>query len=138
MYLIMEVSMNALNQNRFNLVVGKVERGKQLGRTIGFPTANLNLVAGFTIENGVYGVYVYHNTKKYLGILNVGYRPTFKDGQHKTYEVHILDFAEYIYDEYLTIEICLEIRNEKKFKNLQDLISQLQADELFTRKNLVK
>ena len=133
----MEVSMNALNQIKFPVVVGKVEKGKQLGRTIGFPTANLNLVAGFRVENGVYGVYVYHNSKKYLGILNVGKRPTFKDGEHKTYEVHILDFHEWIYDEYLTIEISFYIRDERKFDQLQDLISQLQADEFFARENLI-
>lgn len=130
--------MNTLNQIKFPVVVGKVEKGKRLGRKIGFPTANLKLVEGFSIEHGVYGVYVYHNAKKYLGILNVGKRPTFNDGEHKTYEVHILDFNFWIYDEYLTIEICFYIRNEQKFDQLQDLIAQLQADESFARQNLIK
>ncbi|WP_052130194.1 riboflavin kinase [Ureibacillus sinduriensis] len=129
--------MDSLNQIEFPIIVGKVEEGKQLGRKIGFPTANLELVPGFKLENGVYGVYVYHNSKRYYGMLNVGYRPTFKDGKQKTYEVHILDFNEFIYGEYLTIEISLYIREEQKFNQLQDLVSQLQADELFARKNLM-
>jgi len=130
--------MNALKQFNFPVVVGRVEKGKQLGRTLGFPTANLNLVAGFSVENGVYGVYIYHNSKKYIGILNVGKRPTFNDGEHKSYEVHILDFDEWIYDEYLTMEIMIYIRGEQKFDQLQDLIGQLQADEDYARKHLIK
>lgn len=109
--------MNALKQFNFPVVVGRVEKGKQLGRTLGFPTANLNLIAGFSVENGVYGVYIYHNSKKYIGILNVGKRPTFNDGEHKSYEVHILDFDGWIYDEYLTMEIMFYIRGEKNLTN---------------------
>jgi len=130
--------MNAINQYEYPLVVGRVERGKQLGRTIGFPTANLNLENGFLIEKGVYGVYVYHNSRKYLGILNVGNRPTFNDGEHKTYEVHILDFEKWIYDEYLTLEVKFFIRDEKKFNGLEELIAQIQADESYARKYLVR
>lgn len=138
MNFIKEASMNALKQFNFPVVVGRVEKGKQLGRTLGFPTANLNLVAGFSVENGVYGVYIYHNSKKYIGILNVGKRPTFNDGEHKSYEVHILDFEGWIYDEYLTMEIMIYIRGEQKFDQLQDLIGQLQADEDYARKHLIK
>lgn len=138
MNFIKEASMNALKQFNFPVVVGRVEKGKQLGRTLGFPTANLNLIAGFSVENGVYGVYIYHNSKKYIGILNVGKRPTFNDGEHKSYEVHILDFDEWIYDEYLTMEIMIYIRGEQKFDQLQDLIGQLQADEDYARKHLIK
>ncbi|WP_146550070.1 riboflavin kinase [Rummeliibacillus suwonensis] len=126
--------MNALHQFNEHLIVGHVEKGKQLGRKIGFPTANLNLVEELMIDKGVYGVYVYHHSKKYLGIMNVGNRPTFNDGDHQTFEVHILDFHECIYDEYLTIEVMFYIRNEIKFDQLQDLINQLQADAFYARK----
>ena len=126
--------MQALRQYNERFIVGQVEKGKQLGRTIGFPTANLNLVENFTLENGVYGVYVYHQSQKYLGIMNVGNRPTFDDGDHQTFEVHMLDFDECIYDENLIVEMMFYIRGEKKFNQLQELISQLQMDAFYTRK----
>lgn len=104
--------MHALRQYNERFIVGQVEKGKQLGRTFGFPTANLNLVENFTLENGVYGVYVYH----------------------QTFEVHMLDFDECIYDENLIVEMMFYIRGEKKFSQLQELISQLQMDAFYTRK----
>jgi len=73
-----------------------------------------------------------------IGILNVGNRPTFNDGEHKTYEVHILDFEKWIYDEYLTLEVKFFIRDEKKFNGLEELIAQIQADESYARKYLVR
>lgn len=126
--------MNALRQYVNDLIVGQVEKGKQLGRTIGFPTANLNITDNVLLESGVYGVYVYYQSKKYLGIMNVGNRPSFNDGDHQTIEVHILDFNESIYHEMLTVERMFYIRKEKKFNQLQDLISQLQADTFYARK----
>ncbi|AZV41308.1 riboflavin kinase [Peribacillus asahii] len=126
--------MNALRQYVDHFIVGQVEKGKQLGRTIGFPTANLNIANNVFLESGVYGVYVYYQSKKYLGMMNVGNRPSFNDGNHQTIEVHIIDFNEYIYDEILTVEIMFYIRKEKKFNQLQDLISQLKADKFYARK----
>ncbi|RHW36787.1 hypothetical protein D1B33_10375 [Lysinibacillus yapensis] len=130
--------MNAISQLKNPLVVGRVVKGKQLGRTIGFPTANLHLLAGFSLEIGVYGVSIYHNSSNYIGILNVGKRPTFNDGNHQTVEVHILEFNQLIYDEYLTIEVKFFIRNEMKFSHLQDLIAQLKADAFYARKKFRK
>ncbi len=125
--------MNTLRQLNNPIVLGRVEKGKQLGRKVGFPTANLKLYSDIELENGVYGVYVYHYVKKYLGILNVGNRPTFDDGDHKTFEVHILDFHHNIYDENLAVELMFYIRNEKIFPQIQNLIQQINEDIFYTR-----
>ncbi len=126
--------MNALRQYVDGLIIGQVETGKQLGRTIGFPTANLNITDNVLLESGVYGVYVYYQSNKYLGIMNVGNRPSFNDGNHQTIEVHILEFNKFIYGELITVETMFYIRKEKKFNQLQDLISQLKADACYARK----
>jgi riboflavin kinase len=120
-------------QTGVRFMSGRVEQGKQVGRTLGFPTANLKISSEFLPIPGVYGVYVYRGYRQYLGVMNIGYRPTFKDGDHQTIEVHLLDFDESIYGELLVIEVLFPIRKERKFSNLVDLISQLQKDEEFAR-----
>lgn len=125
--------MNALRNYDETFIVGRVEKGKQLGKTIGFPTANLNLFGDVKLDSGVYGVYVYLQQNKYMGIMNVGTRPTFNDGQHQTYEVHVLNFNDNLYDKYLTIEIMFHIREERKFNGVEELISQIQADAFYAQ-----
>ena len=117
---------------------GRVEQGKQLGRTIGFPTANLAILPEFLPAQGVYGVYVYRGYRQCLGVMNIGSRPTFRDGEHQTIEVHILDFDEYIYGETLVIEVLFPIRAERKFSGLAALTTQLQKDVDFARKAFVE
>lgn len=112
---------------------GRVEQGKQLGRTIGFPTANLTIVPELLPAQGVYGVYVYRGYRQYLGVMNIGSRPTFRDGEHQTIEVHILDFDAFIYGETLVIEVLFPIRKERKFSSLATLTAQLQKDVDFAR-----
>ena len=112
---------------------GHVGHGKQLGRTIGFPTANVAISPEFIPTQGVYGVYVYRGYRQYLGVMNIGHRPTFQDGEHQTVEVHLLDFDESIYGEMLVIEVLFPIRQEKKFSDLDELTSQLQKDVDFAR-----
>lgn len=113
---------------------GRVDQGKRLGRTLGFPTANLSVPPGISLNRGVYGVYVYRGNRQYLGVMNIGNRPTFQDGEHQTVEVHLLDFDENIYGEILVIEVLFPIRNERKFSGLAELSSQLQKDVDFARK----
>lgn len=121
-------------QTDVRFLSGKVEKGKQLGKTIGFPTANLKVSLKSLPPKGVYGVYVYKNYKQYVGVMNIGTRPTFQDGEHTTIEVHLLDFNETIYGETLLIELLFPIRSEKKFSNLDALIAQLKKDVAFTRR----
>lgn len=109
---------------------GKVVQGFMRGRTIGFPTANLQLLDDYLpIKNGVYVVKVqYHNTY-YSGVMNVGYKPTFfDDNSNHTYEIYIIDFSEDIYDEVLEVEVLDFIREEKKFDSIEGLKQQIKFD----------
>jgi len=110
---------------------GRVIHGRKIGRTIGFPTANLQinqeLEEGFL--KGVYGVKVYHKGFMYQGVMNIGVRPTFKDIKPiVSCEVHILDFGQEIYGDSLSIEVAFFIRDEVAFKSKDQLIQQLNKD----------
>jgi riboflavin kinase/FMN adenylyltransferase len=105
---------NYLGYNYF--FSGVVVKGKQVGRTIGFPTANIKINEDYKLipKNGVYIVKSNYDKKTIFGLINIGTRPTV-DGTNQTIEVFYLDFDKTIYDESLTIEIIEFIRNEQKF-----------------------
>jgi riboflavin kinase/FMN adenylyltransferase len=112
---------------------GTVVKGKQLGRTIGFKTANLQLQHNSKLipGNGVYVVQVQWDNLTLQGMMNIGTRPTV-DGTNRTIEVHILNFDAEIYDEELSITILSRLRNEQKFDGLISLKHQLEKDKLAT------
>lgn len=112
-------------------ITGTVIKGNQLGRTIGFPTANINVAdANKQIPaNGVYAVKVFINSRIVLGMLNSGVRPTV-DGLTHAVEVHLFDFNEDIYGQELKVEFVDKLRNEIKFENLLALTNQLEKDKL--------
>ena len=109
---------------------GKVVRGNGIGRKINFPTANIEIDESKKLlpKNGVYAVEVLLNKKTYLGMLNIGYNPTIKN-EKKTIEVNIFKFSEDIYNNKISISFIKRIRNEKKFKNLNELKKQLIIDK---------
>lgn len=117
---------------------GTVVRGRQLGRTIGYPTANIAVANPLKLvpANGVYAVQVLHNEQKYGGMLNIGTRPTV-DGTNRTIEVHIFDFDEDIYDQTLQVNFVQRLRNEQKFDGLDALIAQLKKDEQEAREIMI-
>lgn len=108
----------------------KVVRGRQIGRTIGFPTANLELDDSLKIipKNGVYKVDVLHNNECYGAMMNIGINPT-TGGQHKKLEVHIFDFDGDLYQETIEVFFSKRIRDEKQFDSLDQLKNQLQKDK---------
>ena len=112
-------------------LTGVVVMGNHLGRTIGFPTANLGLYDPLKLVpgNGVYAVDVYLRKEKYKGICNIGVRPTVNSGKHISIETHILDFDEDIYGLDLVLEFAGRIRDEVKFPDLQALKLQLEKDK---------
>jgi riboflavin kinase / FMN adenylyltransferase len=112
---------------------GTVVMGKQLGRTIGFKTANIHIDNNQKLipGNGVYVVTVALHKKRLQGMMNIGTRPTV-DGTHRTIEVHIVDFDEDIYGETLEINILTRLRNEQKFDGLDALKAQLNKDKTNT------
>lgn len=115
--------------------IGQVIEGNKRGRTIGFPTANLQVNKDALLPKpGVYAVQVYVNDQRYDGMANLGYRPTFeKDQLEPLLEVHLLDFSKNIYDYEISIEWYKFVREEKKFQSVEELIDQLKADEIFIR-----
>tara|TARA_B100000941_G_scaffold272164_1_gene231449 strand:- start:337 stop:1290 length:954 start_codon:yes stop_codon:yes gene_type:complete len=116
-------------------IYGKVKKGKQLGKKIGFPTANIDIQDYILACPGVYGVRIKKRGKNnYLkGIANLGYRPTF-NGKKILLEVHIFNFSGNLYNKYLTVEFKKFIRKEKKFKNIDQLRKQIKADLLIAKK----
>ncbi|MCC9166578.1 bifunctional riboflavin kinase/FAD synthetase [Pontibacter harenae] len=114
-----------------------VEEGNKLGRTIGFPTANLALPAAHKLipANGVYAVWVKIGEARYGGMMNIGIRPTV-DGKQLTLEVHILNFDQDIYGQTLTVEYVQHLRQEQKFDGLEALKAQLAKDKEATQQVL--
>ena len=115
-------------------ISGKVVKGKQLGRSLGFPTANLEIEPFKLIPcNGIYAVKVAIDKKLYNGMLSIGHRPTFDNGE-RSIEVNILDFYGDLYGTALTVDLHHYIRRELKFESAGDLIAQMQKDKLMTLK----
>ncbi len=112
------------------LLCGKVVKGNQIGRTIGFPTANLHINEDYKLipKNGVYFVKSTIDNANFYGLLNIGNRPTV-DGKNQTIEVHFLDFSEDIYNTIITIELIDFIRDEEKFDSLEALKNQIKKDK---------
>ncbi|MFQ5400998.1 MAG: bifunctional riboflavin kinase/FAD synthetase [Anaerolineae bacterium] len=109
-------------------LTGTVVKGDQRGRTIGFPTANLQLWEELILPaNGVYATYAWVRERRFLAATNVGVRPTV-DGREVMVEAHLLDFDGDLYGETLRLEFVARIRSEKKFSDLDALQAQIQAD----------
>lgn len=115
---------------RLYSLTGTVVKGRQLGRTIGFPTANLQVddPAKLIPANGVYAVDVDYAGQTLGGMLNIGFRPTVA-GTNQTIETYIFDFGKDIYGEHITLKFREFLRPEQKFDGLPALVAQLKRDE---------
>lgn len=112
---------------------GTVVKGKQLGRTIGFPTANIELEEEYKLvpKNGVYIVAAEIDGKSVYGMMNIGFNPTVQ-GEKRTIEVHFFDFDLDIYDRHIRVAILQRIRSEEKFESVEFLKIQLGKDKDFS------
>jgi len=121
--------------NRKWSIEGKVQKGKQLGKKIGFPTANIDIKNYVLAYPGVYSVRIkmIRSSKIIKGIANLGYRPTF-NGKKILLEVHLFNFSGNLYNKDLTVEFVKFIRKEKKFKNVNQLKKQINIDLLTAKK----
>ncbi len=118
---------------------GTVVHGHHVGRTMGIPTANLQVDSKVALPmRGVYAVEVWLTGRHFLGVLNVGMRPTVDNGTDTSVEVHILDFDEDIYGEYVLVSIHHYLRGETKFDSLEQLKEQIARDMDKTRALLAK
>ncbi len=117
-------------------ISGKVVLGNQIGRTIGFPTANIEVDDALKIipAIGVYAVeIVLADQRKLEGMMNIGIRPTVTDSEEIKIEVFIFDFSEPIYDQRIKVYLLQRIRGEHRFQSLEVLRAQLQEDEKTVR-----
>lgn len=109
-------------------LTGKVISGNKIGRTLGFPTANLELMDNYTIPKyGVYRTKTIIDDRTYLSATSVGYNPTFNNDNVKI-ECHIIDFEDKIYDQIIHVDFIEYLREEIKFDKLDDLINQIDND----------
>jgi len=114
-------------------ISGIVQSGKQLGRNLGYPTANITPDHNYKLvpADGVYAVKVSVDENIYTGMLNIGHRPTVNKGnENMTIEVHIIDYTGDLYGKRITLSFYKRIRNEMKFNSLDDLIKQLDLDKI--------
>jgi len=113
---------------------GTVVKGKQLGRTIGFPTANIELEEAYKLvpKNGVYVVSAEIDEKTVYGMMNIGFNPTVQ-GKNRTIEVHFFDFDSNIYNRHIRVAILQRIRSEEKFGSVELLTNQLKKDRDFSK-----
>ena len=110
-------------------IEGVVQKGRQVGKKVGFPTCNIDIKDYILAKPGVYAVRVSrkNNFKTLKGIANLGYRPTFNQ-KKILLEVHLFNFSGNLYDKHLSVEFLKFIRKEKKFKNINKLRSQIKLD----------
>lgn len=116
---------------RYYALSGKVIAGDQIGRRIGYPTANLQVAENYKLipKEGVYAVWVKLETKRYGGMLYIGRRPVVQKGNELRIEVHIFDFQKEIYGKNLTVEFVDFLRQDQDFESLDALQAQLAQDK---------
>lgn len=128
---IQEGNIMAANEflNRPFMLSGEVVHGRQIGRTINFPTLNLNYNKDFVVpQGGVYGSIVQIEGKLYKGITNIGYNPTV-NGNKLSIETYVINFSKDVYGEVINVYFIEKIRDEKKFKSVEKLKAQLETDK---------
>jgi riboflavin kinase / FMN adenylyltransferase len=125
-----DVQSAALGLGRNFTVHGKVIKGDGRGRTIGFPTANLDIWPKQLLPAvGVYRCLTLYKGQTYLSVANLGYRPTFTDNVLKIFtEIHLLDYSGDLYGEELQVQFTHRLRGETKFPSFRDLVNQINRD----------
>lgn len=114
---------------RPHFVTGRVVEGARRGRTIGIPTANLDVPAELAVPaRGVYAGWMTVDQAEYPAVTNVGLRPTFEGEATPTVEAHLLDFSGNLYGEHVRLNFVERLREEKKFDGVEALVAQIQED----------
>ena len=126
--------VNKFLSRPFNLS-GKIIKGDELGRKIGYPTANLKIFEKYKLkpQNGVYLTRTKLKKQTYFGMMNIGIRPTIS-AKNNQIETHLFDFNGNLYGHEMTLEILEKIREEKKFKSIEKLKIQLDVDKKHCQK----
>ena len=121
-------------------LTGTVKKGQQIGRTLGYPTANIELTTPYKLVpvDGVYATHVFHNDKTYGAMLYIGDRPTIDQNLEKVIEVNIFEFDQNIYGDKIQLELIDFVRGEMKFNSRAELSQQLALDKVATNKILTR
>lgn len=131
-----EIDEAARILGRYPSVRGRVVKGDQRGRTLGFPTANLALADRRLIPaNGIYAVRVRFGNEWHDGAASIGVRPTF-EGRTRLVEVYVLDWSGDLYDQVIEVQFVKRLRDELKFESVDELVAQMQQDVQDARKVL--
>jgi riboflavin kinase/FMN adenylyltransferase len=128
-----DVSTAARILGRYHVVAGHVVHGRQVGRALGFPTANLAPKNELIPHDGVYAVMVAVGGELYQGACNIGTNPTLGGGDERSIEVFLLDFSGQLYEQELSICFVRRLRGERKFPNAESLIQAIRQDVEATR-----
>jgi len=120
-------------------ITGTIIQGNKLGREIGYPTANVKITDSLKLvpATGVYAVEAIVKNQNYIGMMNIGFRPTVTENSSaSSIEIHLIDFEGDIYESDITVMFKLKIRNEKKFESITDLQAQLAKDKEYVKRLL--
>jgi riboflavin kinase/FMN adenylyltransferase len=117
-------------------ILGNIVRGISVGKYLGFPTANIDPHHEILPPTGIYAVRIFFKKKRLKGLCYIGTNPTIKRKRRKKIdiEVFIFNFKKNIYGQYLEVQFIQKIRNEKKFKNPQDLKKAIKKDIIYSKK----
>ncbi len=128
-----KVANNYLGDNF--MLTGKVIKGKELGRTLNYPTANIYIKESYKLipKQGVYVIKACIDNKTYFGMMNIGTNPTVENTDNQRIEAHFFDTTFNLYDKCIQVEVLEYIREEQKFSSLDDLKTAMQHDEDFSR-----
>jgi riboflavin kinase/FMN adenylyltransferase len=118
-------------------ITGTVIHGNHLGRTLGYPTANISFAEEtvWVERTGVYAVFILVKGRRYQGMANIGFRPTIQKNGFSV-EVNIFDFSADIYGETVSVDFAVRLRDEIKFNSLDELVRQMDLDMIMARKML--
>lgn len=135
-----DVERAAGMMGRYYSLSGTVVDGNRLGRTIGFPTANIQPLPGLTVPaNGVYAaLVVLPDGSRRRAVVNIGTRPTVRRGDQRTVEAHIIEYEGDLYGHPLTIIFRKRLRDEMKFKSIESLRHQIEKDRETAKKFLAE
>jgi len=111
---------------------GSITKGKKIGRTIGFPTANIKIEESYKIipQDGAYVIKATIDGIVYDGMLNIGKRPTVDDSQQKTIEAYLFELDHDVYDKKIKVSFIKKLRDEKKYNSIEELKQQLTKDKI--------
>lgn len=117
-------------------LTGTVVNGNRIGKSIGFPTANIPIDPALNLPDGVYAAWAWVNDQRYIALVNVGYKPTIQKPGERLLEAHLLGFQGNLYGTEITVTLTSFIRPEETFASLEELKQAIENDKIEIVKRL--